>query len=179
MTQTLVLRNAAQVALFNQIVLPALTKGHWAESTPYGHAEPWTQTEVKAGSENKFGVNFEPVRDNYNLLKKDFVDTIADKGVKILKKETGNAEATVTDLRKELLSMMIAMRTPLGGQPHQFNTGLMGNKTGRPSKEDLEAIVSGAKTKVAKAKSAGGTKKAKAKSTKSAKAKSAPASAAA
>lgn len=139
MTSTINFRNSIQAILFTGFVVPALTKGKWAESTPAGHADDWAGAEVKVNP-SKTGVNFEPARSMYNLLNKDFVDAVADKALKAVKKETGE-DVTLTAVRKELVDMMTIMRSKQGGVPYQFHRGMVGaGKIGRPKNADIPAI---------------------------------------
>lgn len=138
-THTLAVRNPVQAVLFNEVVRPALAKGLWKNATPHGHGKPWQNVEAKPVSkEDELGVDFEPPRADYNLVKKEFVDEVGKKAIRKVKLSTGE-ELTLRDIRKELKDMMFIMRTPIGEPLAIPHHGMM-DKPGRPSREALAAV---------------------------------------
>lgn len=137
-------RNPVQAALFEEVLKPELTKGHWAGAYPRTHGESWAT--AKADSGDAVGVAFEPVKTNYDLLNKEFVDSVAGKALKKVKLRTGE-QLTIRQLRAELKDMMFIMRTPKGKPLATSNQGLM-SKPGRPSRMDLESLARAVATKV-------------------------------
>jgi hypothetical protein len=131
-------RTPLQAAIFQEVLVPELTKGHWANATPRNHADPWKDAEVIV-DEKKVGVGFEPIKANYDLLNKDMVDGIDEKKLKKLQKQVGVSDLSRKELRRELREMMFIMRTPIGKPLATSNQGLIG-RPGRPSREMLEAL---------------------------------------
>jgi len=169
MTNTINFRNALQAALFSAIVVPGLVKGKWAASTPEGHGADWADAKVQVNA-SRVGVNFEPKRTMYNLLNKDFIVASTEKALKEAAKVAGE-EVPMKVIRKELIDVMIVMRTTQGSKEYMFHRGMVGaGKIGRPKNDEIEAIekaavsaktaVKAAKAKPAAKKAASGTKKA-------------------
>jgi hypothetical protein len=130
-------RNPIQALVYTDFLVPELRKGHWASATPRGHADDWASAEAKV-DEGSVGRNFDPAKVNYDLLNKDFVDSIADRAIRRLKAKVG-IEVTPRDLRRELRDMMFIMRTPMGRPLATSHQGMM-SRPGRPSKVDLEGL---------------------------------------
>lgn len=131
-------RTPVQAAIFSAVLVPHLTKGHWAGATPKNHAEPWQAAEVVV-DEKKVGVEFEPIKANYDLLNKEMVDSIAEKDLKKIAKDVGVEQLTRKELRAQLKDMMFIMRTPRGKPLATSHQGLIG-RPGRPTKEMLESL---------------------------------------
>lgn len=139
MTNTIAFRSPLQATIYSKFVVPQLTKGHWADSAPRNHAQPWKNAEVVI-DEKKLGVDFEPAKNNYNLLNKEVVDSVSEQDLKKIKKAAGlDEELTKRRLRAELLDMMFIMRTPRGKPLVTPNRGMIG-RPGRPTKEMLERL---------------------------------------
>ena len=140
-------RSPVQALIFTDVLVPELTKGHWGKAYPVGHAKDWSEA-TPVVDEKSVGVGFEAIKDNYDLLNKDFVDAVAQKALKRIKSKLGD-ELTVRDFRAQLKDMMFIMRTPKGKPLATSHQGMMA-RPGRPSKTDLETILSAARSKAAK-----------------------------
>lgn len=130
-------RTPVQAAIFSAVLVPQLTKGHWAGATPKNHAEPWQAAEVVV-DEKKVGVEFEPIKANYDLLNKEMVDSVTEKDLKKIAKDVG-VELSRKELRAQLKDMMFIMRTPRGKPLATSHQGLIG-RPGRPTKDMIEKL---------------------------------------
>lgn len=133
---TIALRNEVQAAIYPELVAE-LTGGHWKGASPHNHGEDWQQAEPVVDP-HRLGRNFEPAKDNYDLLNREAVERLGRRAIRKVKTALGQ-ELTIRDLRRELKDMMFIMRTPRGEKLATSHQGLM-SRPGRPSREDLQAL---------------------------------------
>jgi hypothetical protein len=79
MKKQLVVRNEIQKLLLEDELLGQMSDGMWENTNPYNHWHDWSEAEIIVGE--NLGVNFRPVKDNYNLNSSYLLDIIGDRMV--------------------------------------------------------------------------------------------------
>lgn len=79
MSNTLFLRNVAQVALFQNEIRGQLFAAHWENARPYDHWKPWCHADVVVQEASRLpviGRNFWVPRDSYELTSHELLDVV-------------------------------------------------------------------------------------------------------
>jgi hypothetical protein len=97
---TLVVRNAAQVALFTKELQGQLSDGYWENTRPHTHWRPWCSATVVVGEE--VGRDFYAGKDNYNFSNRMLLECVGDDMIDTVKKATGNQNYSMSDLKRDL-----------------------------------------------------------------------------
>ena len=145
MTKPLYVPTPVQAILAPVVLLPNLSdpNGWWAGSKPYNHGESWEDVTVKvAKDESSVGINFEPVRKNYDLCETSFIDALLPHAQKAV-----GGDYTRTQFRKDMFQMMFDMRSPVDGPKVTSNIGKMGDHLGRPTADMLAGLSKPKKTR--------------------------------
>lgn len=73
----LVVASVTQAALFEHELCGQISDGHWENSTPMYHWEPWARCTVRVAKKGeKLGRNFYARRDRYNFCARDLLDVV-------------------------------------------------------------------------------------------------------
>lgn len=91
----------AQYFLFCDELCGQLSDGHWENTTPFKHWEPWAETDVIVDPQNP-GRNFKPIKDNYRFTDQRLLDVVADRMIENVRTKTGNTEYNEKDLIRDL-----------------------------------------------------------------------------
>lgn len=130
MTGTLRVRNIAQKILFTQELSGQLSDGHWENSSPRDHWQPWCSAKVVVDPTHP-GRDFYARRDTYDFAAKQLLDVVADRMIEAVRLATGDASYDLKALRADLkdLKAIIKVRvpeaTPVPTQPRTYKAKLI------------------------------------------------------
>lgn len=115
-------RNVAQKVLWEEELSGQISDGHWENSGPNDHWQPWCNATIVVDPDH-VGRNFWARRESYNFTAKDLLDVVGERMVEAVRLATGDATYDMTRMRadlndlKKIIKQHVPTATPIPAQP--------------------------------------------------------------